>query len=29
VDFSSMDAGIYLVNVNAGGETTTLRVTKQ
>jgi len=29
VDFTSMDAGIYLVNVNAGGETTTLRVTKQ
>jgi hypothetical protein len=29
IDLSSMEAGIYLVNLNAGGENTTLRVTKQ
>ena len=29
LDCSGMEAGIYLVNVNAGGETTTMRITKQ
>ena len=29
IDLSAMEAGIYLVNLNAGGENTTLRVTKQ
>jgi len=29
LDLSSVEAGIYLVNLNAGGETTTMRVTKQ
>jgi hypothetical protein len=29
LDLSSVEAGIYLVNLNAGGETTTLRITKQ
>ena len=29
LDLSSVQAGIYLVNLNAGGETTTMRITKQ
>jgi thiol-disulfide isomerase/thioredoxin len=29
LDLSSVEAGIYLVNLNAGGETTTMRITKQ
>jgi thiol-disulfide isomerase/thioredoxin len=29
VDMAGLNAGIYLVNLNAGGETTTMRVTKQ
>jgi hypothetical protein len=29
LDLSGVEAGIYLVNLNAGGETTTMRVTKQ
>lgn len=29
LDLSAMEAGIYLVNLNASGETTTMRVTKQ
>lgn len=29
LDCSGMEAGIYLVNINAGGETTTMRITKQ
>jgi len=28
-DLSGLQAGIYLVNLNAGGETTTMRITKQ
>ena len=28
LDLGSVEAGIYLVNLNAGGETTTMRVTK-
>ena len=28
LDLGSVKAGIYLVNLNAGGETSTLRVTK-
>jgi thiol-disulfide isomerase/thioredoxin len=29
LDLSGVEAGIYLVNLNAGGETSTLRITKQ
>jgi len=29
LDLSGVQAGIYLVNLNAGGETTTMRITKQ
>ena len=28
LDLGSVEAGVYLVNLNAGGETTTMRVTK-